>query len=451
MKILLIEDEKITRITLTNTLKKEGYEVSSSATGTAGMELLKQKKFDVIITDLRLPRMNGLDILKKVKEKTPQTEVIIITAFATVETAVEALKSGAYDYLTKPFSPDKLLSMLSHIEKIQTVLQENKELKTRLELVENRPVIGQSEVIRKLMDTVKAVAPNNYTVLIEGESGTGKELIARTLHQFSKRSDKPFIAVNCAAIPESLLESELFGYEKGAFTGAHKRHLGYFERADKGTLFIDDIDDFPMHLQVKLLRILQERELIRVGGNETIKVDVRIIGATKVNLKEKIKENQFREDLYYRLNIIPLKIPPLRERKEDIPLLIEHFLKKQGELSPLQELPPEIISRLIAYDWPGNVRELENIVERLVAFSALSGISADLPDLPPINKPELPQINNTENEEFPPYEEFVKNNDITIITRAMQKADNNYSRAAKLLGLPRSTLKSKIAKLGLKF
>ncbi len=325
MKILLIEDEKITRITLTNTLRKEGYQVVNSETGRDGLDHFRREHFDVVITDLRLPKMNGLDILKAVKEISPDCFVIVITAYATVETAVEALKMGAYDYLTKPFSPDKLLSMLDHIRQLRLVMDENARLKAKLQHLEKKVIIGKSPDMRKLLETIKVVAKNDYTVLIQGESGTGKEMVARALHEYSPRREKPFVPINCAVIPESLLESELFGHEKGAFSGAIKRHIGYFERAHQGTLFIDDIDDFPLNLQVKLLRVLQEREFYRVGGSESIPVDVRIVCATKIDLQEKVRQNLFREDLYYRLNIIPLKIPPLRERKEDILPLVEHF------------------------------------------------------------------------------------------------------------------------------
>ncbi|MCD4691516.1 MAG: sigma-54 dependent transcriptional regulator, partial [Calditrichales bacterium] len=293
-------------------------------------------------------------------------------AFATVETAVDALRIGAYDYLTKPFSPDKLLSTLTHIRQFHEVRNENVKLKKRLRIFENKVIVGSSPLMSKLLEKIKAVAQNDYTVLIEGESGSGKEMVARALHYYSSRVKNPFIPINCAVIPESLLESELFGHEKGAFSGAVKRHIGYFERADKGTIFIDDIDDFPLPLQVKLLRVLQEREFLRVGGIESISVDVRIICASKIDLKEQINKNLFREDLYYRLNIIPLRIPPLRERKDDIPALVEHFFDKNNARDKLRLLNKNIYSRFLQYDWPGNVRELENFVERMIALSDVS-------------------------------------------------------------------------------
>ena len=449
MKILLIEDEKITRITLTNTLRKEGYRVVNSETGKDGLEHFRRENFDVVITDLRLPKMNGLDILKAVKERSPDCFVIVITAYATVETAVEALKMGAYDYLTKPFSPDKLLSMLDHIRQLRTVMDENAQLKAKLQHLEKKVIIGKSPGMRKLLETIKVVAKNDYTVLIQGESGTGKEMVARALHEYSPRRSKPFIPINCAVIPESLLESELFGHEKGAFSGAIKRHIGYFERAHQGTIFIDDIDDFPLNLQVKLLRVLQEREFYRVGGSESIPVDVRIVCATKIDLKEKVRQNLFREDLYYRLNIIPLKIPPLRERKEDILPLVEHFFEKNGAKEKMQLLTPALLNRLMEYDWPGNVRELENIVERLIALSDIQSLQPETL-LPSVSQSVPANTEVTHSRDgYPPFVQFIETKEREIITWALRQAGQNVSRAAELLQIPRSTLRSKMAKLGM--
>jgi len=446
MKILLIEDEKITRITLSNTLKKEGYQVVSSATGQDGLDQFHRDKFDIVITDLRLPKTNGLEILKSIKETAPNCIVIIMTAYATVETAVEALKIGAYDYLTKPFSPDRLLSMLDRIRRLREVVDENRRLRKRMERIEQKTIVGNSPPMRKLLETVKVVAQNDYTVLLQGESGTGKEVIARALHTYSRRRNKPFVPINCAVIPESLLESELFGHEKGAFSGAINQHIGYFERANGGTIFLDDIDDFPLPLQVKLLRVLQEREFVRVGGHKSISVDVRIVCATKIDLRAKVDAKLFREDLFYRLNIIPLKIPPLRERKEDIPLLVEYFLEKRGVKDRANFLTPELYARLMQYNWPGNVRELENIVERMIALSELGTLDTDvLQSLPEPDFADLPQEKAAQ--KYPSYAEFMKQKEREIIRWAMDQAQNNVSRAAQLLGLPRSTLRSKMKKL----
>lgn len=449
MRILLIEDEKITRITLSNTLKKEGYEVVSSASGQEGLELFRKQPFDVVITDLRLPRISGLEVLKEVKERAPDCTVIMMTAYGTVETAVEALKMGAYDYLTKPFSPDKLLSMLQHLQQFHKVLDENVRLKKRLKLFENRVIVGNSPPMRRLLETIRHVARHDYTVLIQGESGTGKELVARALHYHSARRDKPFVPINCAVIPETLLESELFGHEKGAFSGAIRRHIGYFERANGGTLFIDDIDDLPMPLQVKLLRVLQEREFHRVGGTETVQVDVRVIAATKIDLQERVAQNRFREDLYYRLNIIPIQVPPLRERKEDIPALFEHFLEKHGAPEKIKQVPPELLQRFMEYDWPGNVRELENMVERFIALSDMKSLDIQtlLPGMAALS-PER-KVAEVEEKTYPPFQQFIDEKEREIIRWALRQAGNNVSRAAELLRIPRSTLRSKMARLGL--
>ena len=447
MKILLAEDEKITRITLTQTLGKEGYDVTSCEDGRQGLALLQSKQFDVVITDLRLPGVSGMELLRTAKERLPHCVVILMTAYATVENAVEALKLGAYDYLTKPFTPDRLLSMLSHIRELHTILDENKELKKRLESFENKSIIGQSPQMTKLQQTIQSVAARDYTVLIEGESGTGKELVARALHFHSPRKDQPFITINCASIPESLLESELFGHEKGAFTGAIKRHVGYFERANGGTIFIDDIDDFPFTLQVKLLRVLQEREIVRVGGTSSVAVDVRVICATKVDLKERVLKGLFREDLFYRLDIIRIKIPPLRERREDILPLLTHFFEKYGNPDKQKLLTIDVLALLQSYSWPGNVRELENLSERLIALSETVIPEEIIRESISLGHTR-PQSNEQGTNSYPPYTEFMKEKESEIIAWALKKADHNITAAAELLGLPRSTLRSKLGPAG---
>ncbi len=446
MKLLLVEDEKITRITLANTLADEGYRVVSCETGIEGLEKIKSEKFEIIITDLRLPKIGGLELLKEAANLQPECKVIVMTAYASVETAVEALKLGAYDYLIKPFSPDKLLTTLNHIRKFKKVQDENVHLKRRLEHFENRTIIGASRPMLKLLETVRAVAGNDYTVLVQGESGTGKELVARALHSFGKRANGAFVPVNCSAIPEGLLESELFGHEKGAFTGAHKTHVGFFERADGGTIFLDDIDDFPIPLQVKLLRVLQEKEITRVGGGKSIKLNVRVIVATKVDLKKLAEENKFREDLYYRLNIIPIQLPPLRERKEDIPLLAEHFFIKRNAKEKLSLLNPELLESMKNYDWPGNVRELENFVERIIALSDIPGWEKELTGYLSLNR--VKKFSKESEDDYPTYEEFITQKELEIIEWAMRKAKGNITKAAGLLGLPRTTLRSKLEKLG---
>jgi len=448
MNILLVEDEKISRITLTEMLQKEGYRVSACDNGNAGLEMLEHERFEVVLTDLRLPGMNGLDIVKAAKEKNAECTVIVITAYATVETAIAALKLGAYDYLTKPFSPDKLLSMLTHIRQFKEILQENQQLKNRIRRYETTPLIGNTPVMQRLMAMLQSVAPTDHTVLVQGESGTGKELVARILHQYSDRSNGPFVAINCATLPESLLESELFGHEKGAFTGAIRRHKGYIARAHGGTLFIDDIDDLPLLLQVKFLRVLQEREVQPIGSSEAIPVDFRVVCATKVNLHQLVKEGKFREDLFYRLNIIPIMVPPLRDRKDDLPILIDHFIARHNRHKKALTLTPAQLDRMMRYHWPGNVRELENTVQRMLALpqdiDALK-FAEEPTAVPRQGMPSLPtrgplQANRSLDELLRQYER-------SVIDWALNEAAHNISNAARLLKIPRSTLHSKMEKL----
>jgi len=446
MKILIIEDEKITRISLSDILTKEGFEVYSAEDGEIGINFFNEFKPEIVITDLRLPKKNGLDILKEVLETSPKTKVILITAFATVDTAVAALKLGAYDYLTKPFSPEELISILRNITQLQNVIEENQQLKNRIEQLESKNIIGNSNKLIKLLDLIHVVAQNESTILIEGESGTGKELIAREIHKNSLRRNEKFITVSCSNIPESLLESELFGHEKGSFTGAIKRHIGYFERANKGTLFIDDIDDFPFNMQVKLLRVIQEREITPVGSTENIKIDVRIICATKVDLRKLVEQNKFRDDLYYRLNIIPIKIPPLRERKEDIPLLVEHFFKKHKAEDKLMLVNQEILKYLMDYDWPGNVRELENIVERMIVLSFSGKIDTSILDL---TRKAKEQLHKEYFEKYNSLNDFLISKEKEIIEWALKKSNGSITNAARLLKIPRTTLNSKIERLRL--
>lgn len=446
MKILIIEDEKITRISLSDILTKEGFEVYSAEDGEIGINFFNEFKPEIVITDLRLPKKNGLDILKEVLETSPKTKVILITAFATVDTAVAALKLGAYDYLTKPFSPEELISILRNITQLQNVIEENQQLKNRIEQLESKNIIGNSERLIKLLDLIHVVAQNESTILIEGESGTGKELIAREIHKNSLRRNEKFITVSCSNIPESLLESELFGHEKGSFTGAIKRHIGYFERANKGTLFIDDIDDFPFNMQVKLLRVIQEREITPIGSTENIKIDVRIICATKVDLRKLVEQNKFRDDLYYRLNIIPIKIPSLRERKEDIPLLVEHFFKKHKAEDKLMLVNQEILKYLMDYDWPGNVRELENIVERMIVLSFSGKIDTSILDL---TRKAKEQLHKEYFERYNSLNDFLISKEKEIIEWALKKSNGSITNAARLLKIPRTTLNSKIERLRL--
>jgi DNA-binding NtrC family response regulator len=446
MNILLVEDEKITRITLNDVLRKEGHVVMCCENGDHGIAALENHTFDLVITDLRLPGSGGIEILRKAKAQNPETVVIVMTAYGTVDTAVEALKMGAYDYLTKPFAPDRLLSMLQHIDSFRQVLDENERLRQRIQIFESKVIVGESAVMRKLMETVRMVAAREYTVMIRGESGTGKELVARAIHQLSPRKDRPFVTLNCAALPESLLEAELFGHEKGAFTGAIKRHEGYFERASGGTVFIDEIDDFPLSLQPKLLRVLQEKEIVRVGGSSSIPVDVRIVGASKVDLLDLVKRGLFRADLFYRLNIIPLTIPPLRDRKDDIVPLVTHLFQKHGGRELLHAVSTDLLAKLRAHDWPGNVRELENLIERVVALAGTVPMEELVTEMLAETGGSVPAAERREDDAYSSYTAFMEVKEREIIDWAMRKADGNVTAAAKLLDLPRSTLRSKLEK-----
>ena len=451
MKILLVEDEKMTLVALSGILRKAGHQVDTAADGHAAVAALNAETYHLVLTDLSLPGPDGLEVLDTVAATSPSTKVIIMTAYASTATAVEALRKGAYDYITKPFQPDEVLNRVGRIDELISVVAENRRLKQRLSDHGHRHIVGDSPRMQQVVDTINAVAPGNYNVLIQGPSGTGKELAARALHDASSRSDGPFVAINCAAIPESLLESELFGYSKGAFTGADRDHTGYVERADGGSLFIDDIDDMPLSVQVKLLRVIQEREIEPVGGGKTRQVDFRLIAATKEDLQSLTASGRFREDLYYRLNVIPLLLPTLAERKEDIPALVRHFARARGAGDNFQ-LSQATFDALLAHDWPGNVRELENVVERMLA----------LPDMPPSELFDTPlrrlhtpppcgqelsdhKASRTD-DEIPAYRDYMHRCEQRLLARAMARAGGNISEAAKLLDLPRSTLRSRLEK-----
>ncbi|TKS59786.1 MAG: sigma-54-dependent Fis family transcriptional regulator [Nitrospira sp.] len=371
LAILLVDDEPLIRLSMVDALEAVGYDVHAAATGTEGIEAMREKTFDLVITDLRLPGADGLTVLKAAKEKAPQTEVVVITAHGSVETAVGAMKLGAFDYITKPFQMDELLLIVERVGRVVTLRRENQDLKAALEdKFCFNGILGTNSRMRAVLDKIKLVAATDSTVLILGESGTGKELVANAVHQNSPRRDYPLIKVSCAALPETLLEAELFGHEKGAFTGALRQRRGRFELANRGTLFLDEIGELSPVVQVKLLRVLQERKFERVGGNETIEVDVRLVCATQKDLRKEVAQGRFREDLFYRLNVVQIVIPPLRQRQEDILVIADHVLqtcstkmnkKLKGFSQPAREL-------LLRYSYPGNVRELENMVERAVAL-----------------------------------------------------------------------------------
>nr|NIQ03380.1 sigma-54-dependent Fis family transcriptional regulator [Nitrospinaceae bacterium]NIR57271.1 sigma-54-dependent Fis family transcriptional regulator [Nitrospinaceae bacterium]NIS87723.1 sigma-54-dependent Fis family transcriptional regulator [Nitrospinaceae bacterium]NIT84589.1 sigma-54-dependent Fis family transcriptional regulator [Nitrospinaceae bacterium]NIU46772.1 sigma-54-dependent Fis family transcriptional regulator [Nitrospinaceae bacterium] len=371
--ILVVDNEKSMREMLTIALEKEGYEVETARNGEVAVEMIENGDYDVVITDINMPRSNGIDVLNAVTRIRPQTPVIMMTGYASAETAVETMKKGAYDYITKPFNMDDFKLVIRNAAEKKHLSKENTFLKTALkDKFEFGNIIGRSAGMKKVFDYISKVSNSNATVLIGGESGTGKELVAKALHFNSPRKNYPFISINCGAMPENLLESELFGHEKGAFTSADSTKIGLMEAANKGTFFLDEVYEAPLTIQVKLLRVLQERELTRVGGTKPIKVDLRIIAATNRDLAEGVREKVFREDLFYRLKVISIELPSLRRRKEDIPLLAQHFIGKYNEQHALEKkiegIEPEALKCLENYDWPGNIRELENTIERAVVL-----------------------------------------------------------------------------------
>ncbi len=440
--ILLIDDDASLRRVTEFTLHEAGYRVLTADDGEEGLRIFEIEKPEVVITDIQMPGLSGYDVLKKVKSEHPETLVIVITAYGTVERAVEAMKLGAFDYLTKPFSRDELVIVAGKAFAYSGLKEENQRLRQELtQKIDFTRLVGISDQMQQVCDVVRRVASTEATVLISGESGTGKELIARAIHSGSERHAAPFIPVNCAAIPRELLESELFGHLRGAFTGAVKDRKGKFEQADGGTLFLDEVGDLPVELQPKLLRALQELEIEPVGGS-VCKVDVRVVAATNRDLEAAIDEGDFREDLYYRLAVIPVHLPPLRERRADIPVLVRHFLDKHGDVA-CSAAAMEVLS---AYGWPGNVRELENAVERMVILRRGEGIELD--DLPPkIRRPQQGVAKGVLN--LPdggyPLEELEKE----AVLEALRRNDWNQTRAAAFLQIPRHTLIYRLEKYGI--
>ncbi|NQV34442.1 MAG: sigma-54-dependent Fis family transcriptional regulator [Phycisphaeraceae bacterium] len=451
-RLLVIDDEPLKRSVLSDGLSQAGYQVTCAANAVEATQVLSQQDFDVIITDLRMPGKDGLTLVREIRDKKPHQPVIVMTAFGTVETAVEAMKLGAFDFLQKPFSTEELLLKLDKLIQFEKLASENKAL--RKQLKHPRPehrIVGRSEAMRQIMSRIHAVAQTEATVLIEGESGTGKELIAREIHLTSPRCGGPFIPVSCAALPRDLIESELFGYEPGAFTGATQTRLGRFEMATGGTLFLDDIDDVPLEVQVKLVRVLQERSVERIGGQNAISVDVRILVATKKPLATLVAAGNFREDLYYRLNVVPLQIPPLHHRTGDIPLLAKYFLGKFAVKMNRSSLTflPDAIKHLQAYAWPGNVRELEHTVERIVALTSQEAIGpAEVLPLLPTQDTLNPIFHLTlDGVEQVDMNALIQDVEQQILNWALAKTDGNLAQTSQLLGIPRSTLQYKVQKL----
>ena len=453
-QVLVVDDEEDLRKAIVDILTLDGFEVDQAGSAEESAEKLSQTAYDVLITDHNLPGKTGVELLEESLVRYPEIIGIIITGYGTIETAVNAIKKGAYNYLTKPFKLVELPVMVRKGLKERHLRFENQYLRKQLdERYGFDNIIGTGRGMKRIFELVETIAGLTSTVLIQGETGTGKELIAKAIHFNSQRKDQKLVSINCGAIPENLLESELFGHVKGAFTGAVQTRIGRFEQANGGTIFLDEIGNMPLALQVKLLRVLQEREFERVGGNSTVKVDVRIVAATSSNLEQMVKDGTFREDLYYRLNVIPIDLPPLRERREDIPLLVQRFIEHFCETHKLdlKTISPHVLKVLMAYDWPGNVRQLENIVERMVALTA---------NRPAILPADLPgEIQNRDSLNFVPlieipeggisFQDVVTDMERELIVQSLRKTNGNKKLAAKLLNLKRTTLIEKIKRIGL--
>jgi two-component system response regulator HydG len=448
--VLVVDDDHAHRTMLNTLVSGWGYDVTQADDGAVAIEKVKEQSYDLVLMDVRMLRVSGLEALVQIKSFNPAIPVIIMTAYSSVDTAVDALKQGAHDYLTKPLDFDKLKLTIARAMEHTRLKEENRLLKESLgKHFDRRNIIGQSPAMVKLLETVAQVAPSEATVIISGKSGTGKELIAGAIHYNGSRKDGPFVKINCAAITETLLESELFGHEKGAFTGADRRKEGRFLQAHRGSLFLDEVSEMSLTMQVKLLRVLQEREFTRVGGEKNIRVDVRVIAATNKDLPELISKDEFREDLYYRLNVVGLEIPTLRERREDVPLLAQHFLQTFAAKNhkDIKGFTPRAMDHLIRYDWPGNVRELMNAVERAVVLSRADWLSEK--DFPIIARSEQ-NITTAENMQpisadgATPLEEVEK----ATILRTMEATGGNKSEAARRLGITRKTLHKKLKAYG---
>ena len=444
-RVLVVEDEEKLRRVVELQLVSAGCEVDKAATAEEGVKVVDRA--DLVLTDLRLPNMDGLGLLALIRRQNAQVPVVVMTAYGSIETAVECMKAGATDFLLKPFSLDHLMQVVHKALEVRALRDENRQLKEELgRRYEYDNIIGRSEPMQEIFATIERVAPTRATVLLAGESGVGKDLIARAIHFHSPRRDRPLVKINCTAIPENLMESELFGYEKGAFTGAVTSKPGKFEQADTGTVFLDEIGDVPGPIQVKLLRILQEREFERLGSNVTRHTDVRIIAATNQDLRAALEQGTFREDLYYRLNVVPLNIPPLRERKQDIPFLANHFIRKLAadSGSAVESITDAAMERLMAYHWPGNVRELENVIERSLVLCRGSQLDAG-----DVRLESAPRPRSQNGQHFLPEGLTLDQYEQELIREALRRADGNKSHAARLLGLTRNALRYRLTQMGL--
>jgi DNA-binding NtrC family response regulator len=448
-RVLVVDDEESLRRVTQVRLQQAGYEAAAAGGAEEALRQLELAPFELVLTDLRMPGLSGLELLRQIRTDFPDVIVILMTAFGTVETAVEAMKAGAFDYLTKPVDADELLLTIGRALEHQSMRQEIQTLRSSLDYkygFEN--ILGRSKSLMYVIDVAARAAQSDSTVLIHGETGTGKEVLAKAVHFNSPRRDKPFVAINCAAIPRELLESELFGHVKGAFTGAISHKKGKIELAQGGTLFLDEIGEMPPELQVKLLRMIQEREIEKVGSLETVKVDLRIISATHRNLQAMIEDQTFRDDLYYRLAVIPLELPPLRERHDDVPILVQHFFQRGKEKlnRPGLVLPQSLIPHFTAYRWPGNVRELENIIERIIVLAR--GDEITLEDLPPNLRKEAPPLDSVQLD-LPESGLSLEAVEKELILKALQKFDWNQTHAARYLDISRKTLIYRMEKFGL--
>jgi DNA-binding NtrC family response regulator len=450
-KLLVVDDEPMKREVMADRLMEAGYVVHTFDNAIDGEKAFLSDTYDVVLSDIRMPGVDGIRFLRNIKERKPDQAVIIMTAFGTVETAIEAMKLGAYDYLQRPFSTEELMLKLDRLMNYKGVVEENLKLRRRLgqDRAETK-LVGNSAPMREILSQIHVLAAVDSNVLINGTSGTGKECVARLIHESSPRSSGRFVPVSCASLPGELIEAELFGYEEGAFTGASKDRVGRFELANGGTIFLDDVDDIPLELQVKLLRVIQEHTLERIGGEVTLNVNFRLIAATKKDLASLVKEGVFREDLYFRLNIVPVYLPPLQHRKEDIPLLCEHFMNDYAVRlnRPDARMDPEVMDKMIQYSWPGNVRELENHIERMLVLSQDGNITADLlPQefLAPETELVTIRTDYVDSIDLPKTIAAVEDH---LVKWALSKSNGNLSKAASLLNIPRSSLQYKTSKLG---
>lgn len=456
-RILVVDDESLMREFLAESLSSQKYEVDSAENGIKALELMKNNKYDLILTDLKMPKITGMEVLSDAREKMPDCKVIMMTAYGTVENAVEAMKIGAFDYITKPFSVDEVLILVKRALEFSSLQKENKRLRSELEdKFSYRSIVGESSVMKKVFETIKTVSQSRSTVLVTGPSGTGKELVAMAIHYSSPRKNGPFIKINCAALPSELMESELFGHEKGAFTGAIRRYHGRFERADGGTLLLDEISEMSPRLQAKLLRVLQEREFEPVGSSETVSVDVRIIATSNRDLSRQIENGDFREDLYYRLSVININLAPLKQRISDIPLLVGYFLEKYNRENgkAVESVSGEVMDLWMNHDWPGNVREFENTIERAVVMCKGKEITISDAEMPFHRSVREPAASAAENS-IPGGFAMKAGTSIAdmekdLIYRTLESQNGNRTSASEILGISVRTLRNKLAEYGTK-